>query len=190
MPVVGMTPVTAITLMNACMQIHDVMPPASRAPNRSGARSEARTPRHARNRNAAEHRDSSDQPELLADDGEDEVRVRLGQPLVLLHRVAEADAEDPARAERVERLAVLESGAERVRARVEEVRRGGPRGTRRARRAPTPLAPKPTTIRTRWRFARPGEREQDERRRRDDDRAAEVALGEHEREQDAPSTMR
>jgi hypothetical protein len=52
MPVVGMTPVTAITLMNACMQIHEVMPPASRAPNRSGARSEARTPRHARKRNA------------------------------------------------------------------------------------------------------------------------------------------
>ena len=56
-----------------------------------------------------EHSDGSDQSELLADDGEDEVGVGLGQPLVLLDRVAEPDAEDPARAECVERLAVLES---------------------------------------------------------------------------------
>src|SRR3984893_4696958 len=46
----------------------------------------------------------SDQSGLLAEDGEDEVGVRLWKPEVLLHRVAETDACHSPRAERPDRL--------------------------------------------------------------------------------------
>ena len=60
--------------------------------------------------------------ELLADDGEDEVRVRLGQIEDLLHRFAEADAEEPAGAERDLALDRLKAGVARIRPRVDERR--------------------------------------------------------------------
>ena len=47
-----------------------------------------------------QHDDGAEQPELLADDGEDEVVVGFGQPGPLGLRVAEADAEDAAGGER------------------------------------------------------------------------------------------
>ena len=89
MPVVGMTPVTAITLMNACMQID----PRSDASREQGAESVGRPKRGAhtaprQEEERADHRDSSDQAQFLADDREDEVGVGLREPLVLLHRVA------------------------------------------------------------------------------------------------------
>src|SRR3954465_6919368 len=58
--------------------------------------------------------------ELLPDDGEDEVRVRLGQVEDLLHRLPEPDPEEPARAERDLSLHGLEAGAARVAPRVDE----------------------------------------------------------------------
>src|SRR5919201_5440918 len=61
-----------------------------------------------------EHCRRAGEPGLLADDREDEVRMRLGQPQELLHRVAEANAEKAAGAERVERLGRLKAGAELV----------------------------------------------------------------------------
>ena len=51
------------------------------------------------------------QPELLADDREDEVVVRLGQPLPLLPAGAEADAPPAAVGQGVEAVAGLEAGA-------------------------------------------------------------------------------
>ena len=45
--------------------------------------------------NSAEHQEAADQAELLADDGEDEVGVGLGQEAPLGPGVAEADAAEP-----------------------------------------------------------------------------------------------
>ena len=47
MPVTGNSPTTTPMLMNAWMLIQDVMPPASSAPNVSGARRAVRMPRYA-----------------------------------------------------------------------------------------------------------------------------------------------
>jgi hypothetical protein len=51
MPVTGNSPTTTPMLMNAWMLIQDVMPPASSAPNVSGARRAVRMPRYANARN-------------------------------------------------------------------------------------------------------------------------------------------
>src|SRR3954452_9825225 len=70
-------------------------------------------------------RDDAAQPghaEFLPDDGEDEVRMRLGQVEDLLDRLPEPDAEEPARAERDLSLHRLEAGAARVAPRVDEGR--------------------------------------------------------------------
>ncbi len=60
------------------------------------------------------------EPELLADDGEDEVRVGLGQVEDLLHGLAGAEPEQPARADRDLALDGLEAVRAGVRPRVEE----------------------------------------------------------------------
>src|ERR1700694_5597120 len=70
---------------------------------------------HAENQEAQHHQARAHQPRFLADDREDEVGVGLWQPAVLLDRMSDADAEEAARGETVERLRGLESGAERVR---------------------------------------------------------------------------
>jgi hypothetical protein len=57
----------------------------------------------------ADHGDRSDEAELLADDGEDHVRVRLGEVEELEHALAEADSEDPAGAHPDHRLDRLEA---------------------------------------------------------------------------------
>src|SRR5919204_2396374 len=62
----------------------------------------------------AEHRRGADQPGLFADDGEDEVGVGKGQPLVLLDALPEADSRNAARAEGDHRLDGLKSGVEWV----------------------------------------------------------------------------
>ena len=64
--------------------------------------------------------DGADQPQLLADDGEDEVGVGLGQVEELLLRLPEPAAEPATRAEREERLDDLEAAALRVVPRVDE----------------------------------------------------------------------
>src|SRR4029079_5635106 len=60
--------------------------------------------------------------ELLADDREDEVRMGLGEVEDLLHRLADAAPEQPARPERDLALDGLEPRVARVRPRVEERR--------------------------------------------------------------------
>ena len=62
----------------------------------------------------------ADEPELLADDGEDHVGVRLRQVVDLLDPLPEAAAEDAAGADADLSLDVLQAGAERILPRVEE----------------------------------------------------------------------
>src|SRR2546421_3043660 len=66
------------------------------------------------------HEGCSDEPELLADHGEDHVRVRLGEVVDLVDPLPEAAAEDAAGADADLRLHVLEPGAERVLPGIEE----------------------------------------------------------------------
>src|SRR5436309_1969666 len=72
------------------------------------------------NQESEHHQGRADQAGLLADDGEDEVGVRLRQPPVLLDRVPDADAEEPAGRQSIERLGRLKTCAERVRPRIPE----------------------------------------------------------------------
>src|SRR6185436_3062247 len=67
-----------------------------------------------------DHGGRADEAKLLADDGEDHVRVRLREVVHLLNALAEAHAEDPAGAEPDHRLHGLEAGPLRVLPRVEE----------------------------------------------------------------------
>ena len=75
------------------------MPAASRWPNGSLAASAIENPAQAIAANPATTSERAEQPELLADDREDQVGVRLGQVAELLHALAEPDAGQPARAE-------------------------------------------------------------------------------------------
>src|SRR5438034_10256740 len=68
----------------------------------------------AKDQEAKHHQRGADQPRLLADDGEDEVRVGFRQPPVLFDGVADPHAEPPPGRQTVERLGGLETGAERV----------------------------------------------------------------------------
>ena len=68
----------------------------------------------------AQQPEDAEQPELLADDSQDHVGVRLGQVEDLLHRLAQADPEEPAVADRGERLNGLEARVARVGERVDE----------------------------------------------------------------------
>ena len=67
-----------------------------------------------------DHEEAPDEPELLADDGEDEVGVRVGQEVPLRPAGAEADAGQAAAPERDERLRDLVAGVGRVGERVQE----------------------------------------------------------------------
>src|SRR5260370_70498 len=67
----------------------------------------------------------ADEARRLAQDGEDEVGVRLRQPAVFLDRMADADSKPSARGKSVDRLRRLEAGPQRVRERVQK--RGQPR---------------------------------------------------------------
>ena len=65
-------------------------------------------------RTARAPRTAPRKPELLADDREDEVVVRVGQIAPLGPALPEPDAEQPAVGQRVQRLLGLEAGLERV----------------------------------------------------------------------------
>src|SRR5205823_13820646 len=71
-------------------------------------------------RERRDHGHDADEAELLADDGEDHVGVRLRQVEHLLDAVAEAATEDAARRHADHRLDDLEAGVLRVAPRVEE----------------------------------------------------------------------
>src|SRR5579864_415110 len=80
---------------------------------------------HPEEQEAEHDQRGAEKPCLLPDYGEDEVRVRLRQPAVLLDRVPDADAEETARGETVQRLRGLKSRAERIRPRILERREPG-----------------------------------------------------------------
>ena len=113
-PVSGAMPSTAQTFSSAWQRISAVRPGGEQllVARRRGLRgAQARVADHpVEQQQAADPGDA----ELLADDGEDEVRVRLGQVEDLLHRLAEADAEQAAGAERDLALDGLKAGVARV----------------------------------------------------------------------------
>ncbi len=121
MPLVGRRASATETLISACSTEH-----AGEAPGEITAEADrARAGRRAAPRQSTTHeerhqRQRADHAELLGDDGEDEVRVRIGQEIELLHALAGSEAEDAARADRDQRLQRLEAAAERVLLRLEE----------------------------------------------------------------------
>ena len=119
-PVSGAMPSTAARLIAAWPQTSAVMPAASSFPNGSRQRSAMRKPANANAAKAPITSDRADQAELLADHGEDHVRVRLGQVRDLPDALAEPLAGEPARADPDHRLDDLEAGALGVAPRVEE----------------------------------------------------------------------
>jgi hypothetical protein len=82
-------------LMTACPTIHAVMPPARSIPNRSGARSAVRTTEVREPAEQPDHERAAEQAELLADDGEDEVGVRVREEPPLRPARAEPDPGPP-----------------------------------------------------------------------------------------------
>ena len=73
-----------------------------------------RKPRHTSNAKRREQRDRADEAELLADDREDEVGVRLGKEEELLPPVADAESAQAAGADRDQRLHRLEPLPQRI----------------------------------------------------------------------------
>src|SRR2546427_9938097 len=86
-----------------------------------GAQPHAKAPPHE-DGEERDDRQGADEPELLTDDGEDEVRVRLRQVEELLLRLADAAAQEAAATQRQPRLDDLKSAAARIAPRVEERR--------------------------------------------------------------------
>ena len=78
-PVTGSSPTTAPMLITAWPTSQAVIPAATRPAKRSVARQAIRMPTRARARNRPVSRQAADQPGLLADDGEDEVGLGVGQ---------------------------------------------------------------------------------------------------------------
>ena len=111
MPVSGAIPSTAARLTAACPHTSAVSPAARSFPNGSRQRSAMRKPAIAKTAKAAMTSGGPDEPELLADDREDHVRVRLGQVQRLRDALAQPLARDPARADPDHRLDDLEAGA-------------------------------------------------------------------------------
>ena len=113
-PVMGSTPTTAPMLTNAWTRIHAVTPVATSIPKRSGARNATRTPSRPEGDEQSDDGERAEQAELLADDGEDEVGVGLGEEAPLGPALAESGAEQAAVGDAGLALHGLEAGVERV----------------------------------------------------------------------------
>ena len=109
----GSSPTTAPMLITACPTIHAVMPAASSMPKRSGARSATRTPTTAKPDEQPEHEQAADEAELLADDREDEVGVRVREEAHFARPAPRPTPVQPAAAERDQRLRDLVAGVAR-----------------------------------------------------------------------------
>ena len=77
-PVTGMIPIAMPTLMNNWNAKTLTTPAATSMPNVSRDNAAIRNARHSSKANSAEQQDAADEAGLLADDGEDEVRLVLG----------------------------------------------------------------------------------------------------------------
>ena len=119
-PFVGRSPTTTHMLTTAWVTRSAETPKARSEPNGSATRRPIRMPRHRRSPKRATVTDRADEPELLAEDREDEVRVRLGEVEELLLRLPESSPQKPPAAEREVGLDDLEPGPPRVRPGVEE----------------------------------------------------------------------
>ena len=88
MPLVGASPVTTLMLTNACRRDHHREPDAEQ--RAEAIRREQRDAQPAPGDDAErdQHRGRADESDLLADDGEDEIVVGLGQEEQLLNAVA------------------------------------------------------------------------------------------------------
>ncbi len=115
MPVTGKRATTTPMLMNAWMQNQAVIPAASRAPNVSGRPQRDPCPLVGQDEEHQDHEPGPDEPELLADDREDEVvpGVREVQPAGRA-ALAQARPQDAAEPEREEALDRVEARTERV----------------------------------------------------------------------------
>ena len=98
-PSTGKTRSTTPMLMSAWPTIHTVMRARDDADERVVGLADDVEGADGEQREQREHHGAADQAELLADDREDVVVRRGGQPVVLLLRVAQAQAEDAAAGE-------------------------------------------------------------------------------------------
>ena len=150
-PVTGISPVTPPRLTTAWTPNHAVMPPASSMPNRSGAASAACIPNHVSSMNPPTTATAPIEPELVGDDGEDEVAVGQREVAELAVAAADAGAGQPAVGDGQEPLVGLVRELVAVPGDVEERReaaRTGRRSTRRSRaprRRPCPPSPASAT---------------------------------------------
>ena len=115
MPVIGMTPRTIPTLTTSWNTIIEATPAAKRVPNASRERHpETRTRHRSRRTGRREH--ATDEPELLGECREHEVRRLDRQEIALgLRPVGQALADESARTDRDLRLVQLVAGALDVR---------------------------------------------------------------------------
>ena len=116
-PVVGISPSDTAMCMNAVSPIVAVRPTARYWPNGSGRGARDPEAEPAEQREQEHHDEHADESPLLADGAEEEIGVRVRQIAELLLSLAEAGAEQAARADADERLMDLEAGLGRRRRR-------------------------------------------------------------------------
>ena len=99
-PVIGSEAVTAPMLTRACTPIQIVIPDATQHPEPVGRSLRGAYAEVGEEREHQDDDEGADQSHLLAEDGEDEVGVRVGDVHPLLSAGPEPDAEPASRAER------------------------------------------------------------------------------------------
>ena len=119
-PVVGISPSETAMCMNAVSPIVAVRPTARYWPKGSAAVRAIRNPSQQNSANRKTTTQHADESPFLADGAEQEIGVGVRQIAELLLSLAEAGAEQPARADADERLVDLEAAFGRRVARIEE----------------------------------------------------------------------
>ena len=110
-PVVGIRPSDTAMCMKAVSPMVAVRPTARYCPNGSAAVRAIRNPSQQNSANSEHDDEHADESPLLADRAEEEVGVGVRQIAELLLALAEAGAEQSARADPDERLIDLEAAA-------------------------------------------------------------------------------
>ena len=90
-PMIGSVPITAPILMMACTRIHTITPDGRNAHEEVVGSHDEAIRGIRKDREKGEHDERADQAQLFTDDGEDEVVVRLREPLPLLLARAQTD---------------------------------------------------------------------------------------------------
>ena len=111
-PIIGSSPITAPMFTSAWPSTQASTPPVAILTNSVvGAHDHPEEPEAEQAANSSEHAERAGQPELLADDREDEVVVRLRQPGPLLPAGAEPDPPPAAGGQRPQPVRGLPAGA-------------------------------------------------------------------------------